>query len=174
MNRNTLLVLLGVIACCLLGWRAYVDDRRLAEMSATLSGIRADTMALDRALQSALTASKADAAALRELATKQREALERLVVLESSKAPPTLAELRAAKPDVDATAVDAALKDADTTGRIHSIEFLTAREVLLRLGTPSMTLANGGVVTWIYKLDGFERLLRCEFVDGIVLAAYDR
>lgn len=161
-----LFLLIGVLA-----WREYATERRLAEIARDLAALRANSATGSAELIAAL---RSESRASRELETEQKALLEKLATLAAAKSPPTLATLRAAKPSPDAAALDEVLKTAAPTGRVHSIEFLSQHEMLERFGGPSVTLAKDGVVTWIYKREGFERLLRCEFVDGVLLAAYDR
>lgn len=87
----------------------------------------------------------------------------------------SLARLAGRKPAVDVPAVEAALKGADSAGKIASLIFLSPNEALDRFGTPSWALASeSGVVTWFYKLPGSEKGLRLELKDGYVLQAFNR
>lgn len=161
-----LFLMLGV-----LGWREFATERRLAAIAQDVSALRAEAAA---GSAERLAALRAESNALRQLELEQKALLEKLAALAAAKSPPSLATLREAKPEPDAAAIEDVLKSAAPTGRVHAIEFLTQHEMLSRFGSPNVTLTKDGVVTWIYKLEGFERLLRCEFVDGVLLAAYDR
>lgn len=163
-----------IVLIALSAWREYSTGRDLANITRNIDALRANSTADTPNLANLLTTSQSNAIALRALLEEQNKQLERLVQLESARSPPSLAQLRAAKPEVDAAAVEEALRTVDPTGRVRSVEFLSQHETLERYGTPSVTLTKDGVVTWIYKLEGFERMLRCEFVDGVMIAAYDR
>ncbi len=171
MTRSQVFLLVTVFAALIgvLAWREYATHSRLTELSSCVEKIRSELVASREQ-----SADRADVQSLRDSAEAQRALLERILTVESAKAPPSLAEIRAGKPEVDKPAVESALSSAEPTGRVPALAFLSEHEVLSRFGNPSVTLANGNVVTWIYKLEGFERLLRVEFVNGRVLAAYDR
>lgn len=166
--------ILLVVLIALSAWREYSTSRQLANIARSVDTLRANSAADTPNLTNLLTSSQTNALALRAVVEEQNERLEKLVQLESAKSPPSLAQLRAAKPELDAAAVEEALKTVDPTGRVRSVEFLSQHETLQRFGAPSVTLTKEGVVTWIYKLEGFEHMMRCEFVDGVMIAAYDR
>lgn len=161
------IVFLGLIAGAY--WRDREMHREIDRLTRMVDRVRAelaDANALaPKAAQLELLAVKLDA---------QNAQLTTLVAKAEQTAPPTLATLRARKPTLDLAALEAARKDADATGRLPSLMLLSQHEVIDRFGPPTVVLARDGTVTWIYKLDAFDRMIRLEFVDGVALNAYDR
>ncbi len=170
--KDVIALFVGIGICGLLAaglWRQHVLEQRLDAIATGVERLHSDVEGAASKIS-----DPSDVRAIRDATLANQKLLESIAELEAKRAPPTLAEQRAKKPGINAAAVGAALKDADATGRISSALFLTQSEALARFGTPSVTLMKESIVTWIYKLDGFDKLLRLEFANGAVLSAYDR
>jgi hypothetical protein len=163
-------VVLGIVAILVLlaaSWQVCRLQRDVAALRATIEGELLG--ARDVAANQRQSLDRIHAAIV-----AQQEPLERLANSHAPPPAPTLADIHRQHGTLDAAAVEAARKGADASGRIPSLLFMEPAELLRKFGPPSLILTREGAVTWLYRVDDRDRILRLELAGGIVINAFDR